>query len=141
MAGARVGYVIGHEEIVTAFDKVRNHYGMNRTAQIGALAALKDQAYLAQVRAKLAAGRDRICKIAEQNGLESIPSATNFVTVDCGKGPDFARSVLAEVLKRGIFIRMPGVEPQSRCIRVSIGLDDELDLFEEEFPLALQAVS
>lgn len=141
MAGARVGYVIGHEEVISAFDKVRNHYGMNRTGQIGAHQAFLDQAYMETIREKIEAGRNRIHAIAESHSLQSIPSAANFVAIDCARGPDFAKSVLSELLSRGIFIRMPGVEPQSRCIRVSVGLDSELDLFEEEFEAALKKLS
>ena len=36
LAGARVGYGIGHPNLIKAFDKVRNHFGMNRVSQIGA---------------------------------------------------------------------------------------------------------
>lgn len=140
MAGARVGYVIGHEDVVSAFDKVRNHYGMNRTAQIGALHAFDDQAYMADIRSKIEAGRNRIYKIANHHSMEAIRSVTNFVAIDCGRGSDFAKTVLAELLKRGVFIRMPGVEPQSRCIRVSVGLDSELDIFEEEFASVLKTL-
>ena len=131
LAGARVGYVIGHEDEISAFDKVRNHYGMNRTGQIGALAAIKDQDYLETVRARFAAGRDRIVNIAQENGFSSIPSATNFVAIDCGRDTAYAKAILNGLLERGIFVRMPGVEPQSRCIRISVGLDHELDLFAE----------
>ena len=52
MAGARVGYAIGHPDLITAFHKVRNHFGMNRAAQEGALAALADQEYLALPRSQ-----------------------------------------------------------------------------------------
>lgn len=131
MAGARVGYVIAHEDVVSSFDKVRNHYGMNRTGQIGALAAIKDQTYLEHVRGLFEKGRERIGKIAADNGFSIVPSATNFVAVDCGRDTAYAKSILSGVLSKGVFIRMPGVEPQSRCIRVSVGLDEELDLFEE----------
>jgi histidinol-phosphate aminotransferase len=37
------------------------------------------------------------------------------------------------MLERGVFMRMPGVEPQSKCVRVSVGLDHEMELFEKEF--------
>ncbi len=40
MAGARVGYAIGHPDLILAFDKVRNHFGLSRVSQAGALAAL-----------------------------------------------------------------------------------------------------
>lgn len=137
MAGMRVGYAIGHEEVIAAFDKVRNHYGMNRTGQIGALAALHDQDYLSEVVEKFSKGRGRIAKIAADHGLAHIESAANFVSIDCSKDSDYAKAVLQRLLARGVFIRMPGVEPQSRCIRISVGLDEELDIFEEEFGAAL----
>lgn len=139
MAGARIGYVVGHPEIISAFDKVRNHYGVNLSGQRGALAALNDQAYLCDVRGRVDKAKERIAEIAQINGLQPIPSATNFVAIDCGKGPDFAKKVLSELLARGIFVRMPGVEPQSRCIRISVGLDEELDLFADVLPQALAA--
>jgi histidinol-phosphate aminotransferase len=49
MAGLRVGYAIGHPSLIRSFDKVRNHFGIGRIAQAGALAALADQAWLAKV--------------------------------------------------------------------------------------------
>lgn len=141
MAGARIGYVIGHPELISAFDKVRNHYGVNIVGQRGALAALEDQTYMDEVKLKVAKGRDRIHAIAKSHGLTSIPSATNFVTIDCGKDSDFAKLVLSKMLERGVFMRMPGVEPQSKCVRVSIGLDHEMDIFEEEFAAVLKELS
>ena len=50
LAGARIGYCLGEAGMISAFEKVRNHYGINRVGQIGALAAVEDQAYLAQRR-------------------------------------------------------------------------------------------
>jgi len=141
MAGARIGYVIGHPELVSAFDKVRNHYGVNVVGQKGALAALKDEDYLSKVKLTIEKGRDRIHAIAKSHGLASIPSGTNFVTIDCGRDSDFAKLILSKMLERGIFLRMPGVEPQSRCIRVSVGLDEEMDLFETEFAKVLKELS
>lgn len=140
LAGARVGYVIGHEKVISAFDKVRNHYGMNRTGQIGALVALEDEDYLQEVKKRFFIGRERLAKIARDNGMVPIPSATNFVAMDCGNGPAFAKAVLKGLLGRGVFVRMPGYEPQSRCIRVSVGLDSELDIFAEELPKVMNAL-
>ncbi len=139
MAGARVGYAFGHRDIVQAFEKVRNHFGMNRTAQIGALAALQDQKHLARSLKEVAAARDTISKIAQGNGLTPIPSSTNFVTIDCGADADFAIAVLEELGARGIFVRKPFAAPGDRCIRVTCGPPDELDLFRAALPDALKA--
>ena len=139
LAGLRVGYALSAPEMARGFDKLRNHFGVGRVAQAGALAALGAQDWLAAVVAQVAQGRARLARIAAENGLQAIPSATNFVTIDCGGDGDFARAVLREVVARDVFIRMPGVAPLDRCIRVSVGRDADLDLFADVLPQALAA--
>ena len=85
------------------------------------------------------AARERLSAIARANGLSPLPSATNFVTIDCGRDGDFARRVLAELGALGVFIRMPGVAPLDRCIRISLGDEQTLDILAETLPLALKA--
>ena len=137
MAGARVGYAMGAPDLIQSFDKIRNHFGMNRTAQAGALAALADQDYLAMTIARVAEARDEITRIAASNGLTALPSATNFVAVDCGRDVDYAKAVLEGLVARGIFVRMPFVAPQNRCIRISCGRPQDIALLEEELPKVL----
>jgi len=139
LAGARIGYAVGDAELIAVFDKVRNHYGINRSGQIGALAALIDQPYLTQAVGKIGRARDRIAAIARSNGLCPLPSAANFVTIDCGADGAFARAVLDELLARDVFARKPGVAPLDRCIRVSCGRDEDLAVFESVLPAALSA--
>ncbi len=137
MAGARVGYAIGAPGLIEAFNKVRNHFGMNRAAQAGALAALQDANWLSQVQAQIAKARDRIGQIARENGLVPLPSATNFVAIDCGGDGAFAKAVLEGLVAQGIFVRMPFAAPQNRCIRVSCGTVTDLDAFAAALPKAL----
>lgn len=137
MAGARVGYAIGSSEVINGFNKVRNHFGMCRISQAGALAALEDTAWLDHIHKEVASARQRISDIAAAHGLTPLPSATNFVTIDCGKDGDFARAVLAELVADGIFVRMPFVAPQDRCIRVSCGTAAQIDAFATALPRAL----
>ncbi|WP_264210359.1 pyridoxal phosphate-dependent aminotransferase [Leisingera thetidis] len=139
MAGARIGYAIGHPELIAAFNKVRNHFGVNRAAQAGALAALQDREWLARVQAQIAGARARIAEIAAENGLAALPSAANFVAIDCGGGGGFAKAVLDSLVAQGIFVRMPFAAPQNRCIRVSCGPAAELDAFAAALPAALSA--
>jgi histidinol-phosphate aminotransferase len=139
MAGARVGYCIGAPSVIRHFDKIRNHFDVTRVSQAGAMAALADQGYLREVVGKIARARARIGEIAAANGLTAIPSATNFVAVDCGRDGDFARKVLSELIGRGVFVRMPGVAPLDRCIRISAGTDSDLDHLAEALPQALGA--
>jgi len=139
LAGARVGYAISTPEVISHFNKVRNHFGMSRVGQIGALAALQDTAWLRHVRAEVAASQARIAEVAADHGLVALPSATNFVAVDCGKDGEFARAVLSHLVQNGIFVRMPFVAPQDRCIRVSCGTTAQMDSFAAAFPAALAA--
>lgn len=139
LAGLRIGYALSTPRIIRGFDKIRNHFGVNRLAQFAALAALEDQEHVAQTVRTIAKGRERLGIIARDNGLTPLPSATNFVTMDCGADGAFARRVLDEVVARQVFIRMPGPEGLNRCIRVSVGRTDELDLFEQVLPEALAA--
>ena len=138
LAGARVGYALGEAGLVGAFDKVRNHFGVNRMAQVAALASLGDAAHLAEVTIKVSAACERIASIAAANGLGSLPTATNFVAVDCAGDGNLATRVLEALARRDVFVRMPGVAPLNRCIRISAGWPGDLDLLEEALPAALK---
>ncbi|PZF75655.1 pyridoxal phosphate-dependent aminotransferase [Aestuariivirga litoralis] len=137
LAGLRLGYCIGHADLIRAFDKIRNHFGVTKLGQVAGIAALGDQPHLNSVVGKVITARDRIAAIARSNGLTPLPSATNFVAIDCGRDGDHARRVLDALVAAGIFVRMPGVAPLNRCIRVTAGTGEDLALFAEELPKAL----
>ncbi|SFI61415.1 pyridoxal phosphate-dependent aminotransferase [Jannaschia pohangensis] len=137
LAGLRVGYAIGHPELIAAFDRVRNHFGLGRVAQAAALAALADQDWMAQVVGHVARSRDTIAEIARDCGLTPLPSATNFVAVDCGGDGARGRAVLQGLLSEGVFVRMPGVAPLDRCIRISCGPEAEMSILRRALPAAL----
>ena len=140
LAGLRVGYAIGHHELIRAFDKIRNHFGMGRIAQAGALAALKDQDYLNLTVQKITQARAEIARIVQDNGLTPLPSATNFVAVDCGRDGAYAAALLNELTKRGVFLRMPAIAPLNRSIRISCGDAAMFAHLEAELPKALAAL-
>lgn len=141
LAGVRIGAVFGPVEAAQAFNKVRNHFGMSRIAQAAGIAALQDQSYLEQVINSIVKSRDRIGLIALHNGLVPIPSATNFVTIDCMRDAAFAKRVLEGLIERDIFVRKPATPVLDRCIRVSCGPEAAIDLFESALPDALKAAN
>jgi histidinol-phosphate aminotransferase len=141
LAGLRVGYALTNPALAKAFDKVRNHFGLGRLAQAAAVAALQDQAHLASVQAAVVAARVRVHAIATGHDLVALPSATNFVAIDCGRDGDFARRVLAHLVQNGVFVRMPGMAPLDRCIRVSLGPDAALNTFAAALGPALKAAA
>ena len=140
LAGMRCGYAIGEPQTIQAFDKVRNHFGMSRMTQVAAEAALADQEHLRSTIARIDACRRRIAAIAADNGLAALPSATNFVAVDCGGDGAFALKVMNALIGRDVFVRKPMAPGLDRCIRVSCGPEAEIDIFAEELPRALAEV-
>ena len=137
LAGIRVGYVIGHPEMISAFDKIRNHFGISRISQAGAIAAIQDQAWVKHVKAEVIKARYRIKEIAEATGLKPLPSATNFMAIDCGRDGAYTKAIADGLLRHGVFIRTPGVPPLNRCIRVSCGRPSDLDALAFALPKVL----
>ena len=140
LAGARIGYAIGHPDLIAGFDRIRNHFGVNRIAQAGAVAALADQGWLAHVQREVVKSRARIAAISAQNGMTALPSATNFVAVDTGRDGPFAADLVKALQGQGVFVRMPGVAPQNRCIRISCAPENEMAILEDRLPKALCAL-
>ena len=102
--------------------------------------ALADTDWLTHIQTCVAAARDRIGRIGAQNGLTALPSATNFVALDTGRDGAFSRALVAALAEEGVFIRMPGVAPLDRCVRISCGPDADLDILAEALPKALSRI-
>ena len=140
MAGARIGYAIAPARTIAGLGRIRNHFGVNRIAQAGALASLGDPAFIASVVEEVARGRDEYHALARRLGLASVPSATNFVAIDAGGDGARARALLARLQDAGVFVRMPGVAPLDRCIRVTVGTAEERARFARIFEAVLDDV-
>jgi len=115
-------------------------YGVNRTAQIGALAALAERDFVTDVVAEVARGRNDYRALAERLGLATLPSHTNFVCFDLGSRAR-AEAMVEALLARGIFVRKPGAAPLDGHIRVTVGTPAERQTFAERFAEALEALN
>jgi histidinol-phosphate aminotransferase len=139
MAGARVGYALASREAIATFQKIRHHFGVNRTSQIGAVAALEDRAFVAGVVAEVARGRDEYHAFGKRMGVHTLPSQTNFVCFEIGTRPQ-AEAMMHALLERGVFVRKPGEPPINGYIRVTVGTAAERELFYEHFAAAFDAL-
>jgi histidinol-phosphate aminotransferase len=139
LAGARIGYALASSDVIATFQKLRLHFGVNRTAQIGALAALADDAFMRGVIAEVARGRDEYHALAARHGLLSLPSATNFVCIGIGTKAE-AEGMVAALLDRGVFVRKPWAPPIDGFIRVTVGTAAERAAFAERFAEALDRI-
>lgn len=132
MAGARIGYALASERNANIFQKIRLHYGVNRNAQIGALASLHDATFHRWVLEQTAAARDDYYALARRLGLGYIESRTNFVCFDL-ETVERANAVVARLLERGVWIRKPGLPPLDRFVRVSAGTPPMREAFADAF--------
>ncbi len=139
MAGARIGYAITARSNVDTLQKIRLHYGVNRNAQIGAIASLSDDAFRRFVVDAVAQGREDYARLAASLNLATIPSKTNFVCIDLGTA-DRATRVMNELLQRGVWIRKPAQAPLDRFVRVSVGTPAMRAAFEQAFRAVLAEV-
>ena len=121
LAGLRLGYGIGHPELIAALEKVRQPFNINSLAQAGAQAALDDQGHLARTRANNALGLDYLQNSFRSLGLEFIPSHANFVLVRVGEG----QRVFEEMQKLGVITRPMGGYHLPEWIRVTVGTPNQ----------------
>ena len=125
LAGLRVGYCVGPEDLVAAMYKVKDSYNVDAVAQAVALAAVRDQAWMRTNVAKVVKTRARFVRQLESRGWDVIPSESNFVFA---RPPAQAKAAdIFEALRReNIFVRyFPGPKTGDR-LRITIGTDSQM---------------
>lgn len=129
LAGLRVGYgVAGDAATIALLDRVRTPFNVNQAAQIAALAALKDEAFMRRSVQATVTERDALALRLRAAGLRVAPSATNFLFIDLGQD---AAMVAEGLLAQGI-ITKPWKEPGfTQFLRVSIGLPEDSKRFAQ----------
>ena len=82
LAGLRVGYALGHKDLIEALIRVKdsfNSYPIDRFAEAGAIAAIQDKAYFAETAKKVIATRAALVLELQALGFEVLPSGANFI--------------------------------------------------------------
>ncbi len=121
LAGLRIGYGIGHPDLISALEKIRQPFNINSLAQAGALAALDDQEYVRQTRANNLAGLQFFQRAFRALKLEYVPSAANFILVRVGRG----QAVFAAMQKQGVIARPMDGYQLGEWLRISVGTPGE----------------
>lgn len=140
LAGARIGYAIASERVVEILQKIRLQYGVNRNAQVGALASLADEPFRQWVVDEVAKARADYYALARELGLGMIESSTNFVCIDLGDAERATRVMNELLAQHGVWIRKPGLPPLDRYVRVSAGTQPMRAAFAAAFRDVIAAV-
>lgn len=130
LAGLRVGFAIGSEELIEGLNRVKNSfnsYPLDRISQAGAKAAIEDEAYFRKTTNQVIATRERVTAILEKGGFKVIPSKANFIFIH---HPERDAAELYGLLKKqGVLVRYFNKPRINQYLRVSIGTDEEMDVF------------
>lgn len=131
LAGARLGYAVGPEELIEDLKKLKystNPYSVNRTALIAGAAAIRDWSYSAENCRSIASERERLASELKARGFELTDSRTNFVLAKpSGIG---AKAYMEALRERGILIRYLGGALADR-VRITIGTPGQMDALLE----------
>ncbi len=117
LAGVRLGYGIGHAELIAALEKIRQPFNINSVAQAGALAALDDNKHAERTRRLNSRGLKWFARQFRKLGLEFVPSEANFILVRVGDG----QRVFTELQKLGVIVRPMGGYALPEWVRISMG--------------------
>lgn len=130
LAGLRVGFALGNKVLIAALNTVKNSfnsYTLDRLAQVGAMAAMADEAYFQETRNKILATRARVADRLTKMGFQVIPSAANFIFVSHGQKA--AEDLFNGLRSRGILVRYFKKPLIADFLRITIGTDEEMDAF------------
>jgi histidinol-phosphate aminotransferase len=121
LAGLRVGFAVGHADLIDGLQRVKNSfnsYPLDRLAQAGATAAIEDRTRQAVIRSRTA-----MVSELESLGFEVIPSAANFVFAR-HPSHDAEKSALA-LRQRGIIVRHFKLPRIDQFLRITVGTDEQ----------------
>jgi histidinol-phosphate aminotransferase len=137
LAGLRIGFGIAQPALTDLLNRIRQPFNVNSLAQVAAIAALNDTAFLRKSAKVNADGYRQLTQAFDAMDLEYVPSYGNFVLVRVGTDDGAGARVNLALLKQGIIVRPVGNYGLPQWLRVSIGLPEENTAFIQALQTAL----
>ena len=125
LAGLRFGFAVASPDLVRELTKVKDSYNCDMLSLAGAQAALEDQEYLRETRARILATRDRLTAALGRLGYDVLPSQANFVWARRTDRP--VKPIFEELKRRGVLVRYMNYPGHGDGLRISVGSDAEID--------------
>jgi len=127
LAGLRFGFAVAQPQVIEQLQKVKDSYNCDALSIAAATAAIDDQAWLADNRARIIATRSRLTDAMRSLGFHAQESQANFVWCT---HPERPHKPIYEALKaQGILIRFMNYAGWGDGLRITVGTDDEIDAF------------
>ncbi len=137
LAGLRVGYVTGPSELVGELDGRRSRFNVSSPAQAAAIASLASVDHVERTIDTTLRGRARMAGMLDGLGVPHTAGIGNFVTIELGTD---AQAIVADYARHGVGVRELTPYGMHEQIRVSVGTDEEVDVFLEVSEQVLASV-
>ena len=121
LAGLRIGYGVGHPDLISLLNKVRQPFNVNAMAQVAAMAALDDVTHLVESREMVEQGIRFFEEELPRIGVETTPTGANFILCRTGNGQE----VFQELQKRKVIVRNMDPYGLPEHIRITIGTPEQ----------------
>jgi histidinol-phosphate aminotransferase len=125
LAGVRFGFVVAQPQIIEQLAKVKDSYNCDALAIAAATAAIGDQAWLAENRAKILATRRRLTAGMRDLGFRTVDSQANFTWNTHPEQP--VKPPYEQLKKDGILVRYMDYPGWGDGLRISVGTDEQID--------------
>lgn len=126
LAGLRVGFAVGHPDLIEALERVKNSfnsYPLDRLAIAGAIASFEDRAYFEQTCQRVIDSREQVVNAMRAMGFEVLPSSANFIFA---RHAGWSAETLAQGLReRAVIVRHFKQERIKQFLRITIGNDTQ----------------
>ena len=125
LAGLRFGFLVAQPQLIAEFMKVKDSYNCDALSIAGATAAIDDQAWLVENKAKILATRERLTDSLHELGFQCPTSHANFVWAPHPSQP--VKPMYEELKRSQILVRYMNYAGWGDALRISVGSDDQID--------------
>ncbi len=130
LASLRIGFAVADKELISYLEAVKNSYNsytVDSLSIAAGVASVEDNEYFKETCRKVIKTRERVTNELKALGFEVLPSSSNFIMATHG---DYSMKEMFKFLKKkNIFIRYFSGERINKYVRITIGTDDEMDIF------------
>lgn len=132
LAGLRVGYAIASEELIRNMMKTKLTFEPGALAQAAALAAYQDEDFLEKSLQVVEEGKKRLYEFFDEQGVTYVESISNSVMMVL-ETEEAAAQFTQKMLEKGVILRRLNAFGLPNCVRITIGVRDEMEHFEQTF--------